>query len=89
MASALYMAHSSYLGGVIATQEFITGADTLYFSVVTIVTLGYGEIYPTDCLRRVVRWEVLMSVIMIVMVMGLTIGIIVSQIMDTRADQSR
>jgi hypothetical protein len=46
-------------------------SEALYFSVVTITTLGYGDHYPSDTLSRwLCSTETIMGVVLIVLVIG-------------------
>lgn len=75
MAAALYRVHPWYLG-----QATLSPRDALYFSIITITTVGYGDIAPQNCLRLVAMWEALMSIFIIVVVISMIVGTIVSRI---------
>jgi hypothetical protein len=66
--SAIYAANISYLCGA------KTWADAFYFSIVTQLTIGYGEIVPLGCLKMTVVLQGFLSLFFVI----LTISRIVS-----------
>ncbi|WP_219079322.1 potassium channel family protein [Vibrio parahaemolyticus] len=59
--------------------------DSIYFSIVTITTLGYGDILPVHWLSKIL---VIVEVLMGVMFLAVMIGLIISTSLDhTRSER--
>ena len=69
-AAAFCRANPAYLGG-----KELSVIDAVYFSVVTITTIGYGDLTPKGCLRLVAMWEVLAGMFILVVIVASTVGI--------------
>ena len=68
--SNIYIEHGIINNGVV-THEY---KDTIYFSIVTWTTLGYGDFQPTESARIWAATEAFMGYIY----MGLLVGLIIS-----------
>lgn len=72
---------ATYGGGPVFADADSTSAGHLYFSLVTITTLGYGDLVPgTDFVRMVAATEALLGQIYLVTVVAL----VVSRLGETR-----
>ncbi|MHC4528776.1 MAG: potassium channel family protein [Planctomycetota bacterium] len=54
-----------------STNPITTVWEALYFSLVTITTLGYGDMYPVGLGRFCVFVQTIMGIVMLVLVLGL------------------
>jgi len=61
--------------------------DSMYFSVVTITTLGYGEIHPTQAISKIlVVSEVLLGLLLLVVMLGTAISTSFFEAADSTED---
>jgi hypothetical protein len=52
----------------------ISGRDALHFSIVTMVTLGYGDITAIGCMRLFIVMEALFGIFLLAILIGVLIG---------------
>ncbi|EOB6777518.1 ion channel [Vibrio cholerae] len=81
--SAIYRILNIYIERAF-NQNFESSIDSIYFSIVTITTLGYGDILPVHWLSKIL---VIVEVLMGVMFLAVMIGLIISTSLDHK-DQS-
>ena len=74
--SSAYMFMSVHEGGSIFSQiQQATTVDTMYFSFITMTTVGYGDLTPVQDLPRMIAvTEALIGQIYLVTAVGLLVG---------------
>jgi hypothetical protein len=74
--SSAYSFMSAVQGGSIFAQvSQVTGVDTMYFSFITMTTVGYGDLTPVENLPRMIAvTEALIGQIYLVTAVGLLVG---------------
>jgi len=70
ISASIYWANHTYFGPNALTSP----ADALYFSIVTMTTIGYGDFTPRACLRWVAVTQVSLGIFIIVIVIATLIG---------------
>ena len=64
-----------YWGNRMYFSPKITSAfDAVYFSIVTMATVGYGDITPLGCMRVVALVQILFGIFMIAIIVGVLLG---------------
>ncbi|NPV91173.1 MAG: two pore domain potassium channel family protein [Firmicutes bacterium] len=83
--SSLYTELYRRVAGSFAGE--LGGITSVYFSVVTFATVGYGDIYPTASLSRIlVMSEILIPVILLPLVLAISIFWVINRNQSLKAD---
>ena len=68
--ATIYRANGTHF----APNSINSASDAIYFSVITMATVGYGDITPLHCMRTVALVQILFGIFMLAIIVGVLLG---------------